>query len=101
MGTVGSLGWRLEYKPSELGLYASDSMIKAHVIGATSKDADEQGFYDRVGARVEWRSIEAHAYDFSRVAAEQRVAGNAEPYIAEEDNFHTLTIPAYTAGHVF
>jgi hypothetical protein len=89
------------YEPSGLGLYALDSMIKAHVMGATLKDAEEQGLYDRVGARVEWQSIEAHAHDLSRFAVEQRAAANAEPYIAEEDDFHTLSIPAYPAGHEF
>ena len=70
------------YEPSGLGLYATDSMIKAHVIGATLKDAEEQGFYDRVGARVEWQSLEAHAYDLARFAAEQRVAGKVVTNLA-------------------
>ena len=89
------------YEPSALGLYASDSTIKAHVIGATLKDAEEQGFYDKVGARAEWPSLEAHAHDLASFAAAQRAAGNAEPYIVEEDDFHTLPIPAYNAGHEF
>ena len=70
------------YEPSGLGLYASDSMIKAHVMGATLKDAEEQGLYDRVGARVEWQSLEAHAYDLARFAAEQRVAGKVVTNLA-------------------
>ena len=89
------------YEPSELGLYASTCTIKAHVIGATLKDAEEQGFYDRVGTRTEWQSIEAHAHDFALFAAEQRPAGNAEPYIAEEDDFHSIIVPAIAAGHEF
>ena len=89
------------YEPSELGLYASDCTIKAHVVGATLMDAEAQGFYDRKGTRTEWQSIEAHANDFALFAAEQRLAGNAEPYIAEEDDFHSVDVPAIAAGHEF
>ena len=89
------------YEPSELGLYASDSMVSAHVIGATLKDAEDSGFYMRAGTRTVWPSLEAHANDLASFAAEQRAAGNAEPYMLEEDDFHTLTVAAWSAGHPF
>ena len=87
------------YEPSGLGLYASDSMIKSTVIGATLKDAEDKGFYMRDDKRSAWRSLEAHAHDLAEFAAAQRAAGNPEPYILEEDDFHTLVVPAWGAGH--
>ena len=78
------------YEPSELGLFASDSMVCAHVIGATLKDAEDNGFYVRASTRTVWPSLEAHANDLAMFAAEQRAAGNAEPYILEEDDCHPL-----------
>ena len=89
------------YEPSGLGLYASDSTIEATVIGATLEDAEDKGFYMREGKRSAWPSLEAHAHDLTEFAAAQRAAGNAEPYIVEEDDFHTLVVPAWGAGHEF
>jgi hypothetical protein len=87
------------FEPSGLGLYASDSMIKSTVIGATLKDAEDKGFYIRDSKRQAWRSLEAHAHDLAEFAAAQRAAGNPEPYILEEADFHTLIVPAWAAGH--
>jgi hypothetical protein len=89
------------YEPSELGLYASDSMVLAHVVGATLKDADDKGFYVREDARTAWQSLEAHAHDLAAFAAGQRAEGNAEPYMLEEGDFNTQVIPAWSAGHEF
>ena len=59
------------------------------------KDADDKvkGFYVREGAHTAWQSLEAHAHDLASFAAEQRAAGNAEPYTLEEDGFqHTYRL---------